>query len=190
MIVSTGTAPLFWYIYRPVSSEAAQQGGGFNVALYPDNRLVYCRYNSIGQPESESVFQLPSTVSSRYMTIVESQSWWMGRVPLRITSSATPRYASMLAFAGHPMFICEEINTLVLAPFNSQRGMYARRLRMMLESIAEMLYEYGIGMTVDSFVWDWQKICPINGMNGAHQMVQPSAEQMPGAEEELRTQAQ
>ncbi len=180
MIVNTGAAPLFWYIFRPMNDGAGQPNGGFNIALYPDDRLVYRCYDVFGQAQEECVFQLPTNFASHYMTIVESQAWWMGRVPLRITASAAPRYASMFAFAGHPMFICEEINTLVAAPFNSQRGMYARRLRMMLESIAELLYEHGIGMTVDSFVWDWEKIRPING--AAHGMVTPNAEQMPSAQ--------
>ena len=49
----------------------------------------------------------------------------------------------------------------MLAPFNSQRGMYARRLRNMLECMAEMLYEYGIELGVDRFGWDWQYIRPL-----------------------------
>ncbi len=180
MIVNTGMAPLFWYIYRPGVCEAGSADGGFNVALYPNNTLTFRHFNHLGQVDSESTFQLPPEVTGRYMMILDSQSWWMGKLPLRIKASTQARYSSMFGFAGHPMFICDEINTLILAPFNSQRGMYARRLRMMLESIAEMLYDYGIGLTVESFVWNWEKISPINPMSDPNaSMVQPNPEQMP-----------
>lgn len=184
MIAATKTAPLFWYIYRPghyVSSE----DGGFNVALYGNNTLSYSRFNGAGQVMDECTFQLPPEVLGTYMMILNSQSWWMGKVPLNIRTGGQAQYSCMFGFAGHPMFICEEINTLVQAPFNSQRGMYARRLRMMLESIAEVLYGCGIGLTVDSFVWNWQMIRPINPMNEmSAQLVQPTAEQMPIVEED------
>ena len=49
----------------------------------------------------------------------------------------------------------------MLAPFNSQRGMYARRLRNMLECMAEMFFDYGIELGVNSFSWDWQYIRPL-----------------------------
>ena len=41
MIVNTGMAPLFWYIYRPGRVAAGSEDGGFNVALYPDNTSYY-----------------------------------------------------------------------------------------------------------------------------------------------------
>ncbi|MBQ8202534.1 MAG: hypothetical protein IJZ74_12290 [Clostridia bacterium] len=185
MIVNTGMAPLFWYIYRPGRVAAGSEDGGFNVALYPDNTLTYRRFNGAGQVVDDSTFQLPPDVLGRYMMILESQAWWMGKIPLNIKASGKPQYSCMFGFAGHPMFICDEINTLILAPFNSQRGMYARRLRMMLESIAEMLYDYGIGLTVESFVWNWQMIHPISPLSQqTAQMVQPTAEQMPVADAE------
>ncbi|MBQ8555885.1 MAG: hypothetical protein IJ438_08440 [Clostridia bacterium] len=184
MIVNTGMAPLFWYIYRPGRSASAEDGG-FNVALYGNNTLTYRKFNSLGQIVDDCTFQLPPEVMGRYMMILESQSWWMGKVPLNIKTDGKPQYSCMFGFAGHPMFICDEINTLVLAPFNSQRGMYARRLRMMLESISEMLYSCGLGLTVESFVWNWQMIRPISPMNEhTAQMVQPTAEQMPMVDED------
>ena len=160
MIAATKTAPLFWYIYRPghyVSSE----DGGFNVALYGNNTLSYSRFNGAGQVMDECTFQLPPEVLGTYMMILNSQSWWMGKVPLNIRTGGQAQYSCMFGFAGHPMFICEEINTLVQAPFNSQRGMYARRLRGMLECMSEMLYDYGVELGVDKFGWDWKYIRPL-----------------------------
>ena len=183
MINTTSAAPLFWYIYRPSRKRANGGDGGFNVALYPDSTLVYCRYDQADQLLEQSAFQLPADVTENYLTILHSQSWWMSDVPLNVrVTNRKPQYSSMFGFAGHPLFICDEIDTLVLAPFNSQRGMYARRLRMMLECIAEMLYAYGIGLTVNSFVWNWQMIKPFTPMQQNAQMVSPTAAQMPAAE--------
>lgn len=183
MINTAGAAPLFWYIYRPTCRSSRDTDGGFNIALYPDHTLVYNRYNQVNQIVDQSAFQLPPEVTAKYLTILNSQSWWMGEMPLNISVNGKPQYSCMFGFAGHPLFICDEINTLVLKPFNSQRGMYARRLRMMLESIAEMLYSYGIGLTVESFVWDWRVIQPINPTPNM-QMVEPTSEQMPGSGEQ------
>lgn len=185
MINNTGAAPLFWYIYRPGRKNSqGDYDGGFNVALYPDHRLVYCRFDEMNQIVDQSVFQLQPEFTAHYLTILESQAWWMGETPLKIRVGGKPQYSCMFGFAGHPLFICEEIDTLALAPFNSLRGMYARRLRMMLECLAEKLYAYGIGLTVDSFVWNWRMIQPINPGMQSMQMVEPLPEQMPMQETE------
>ena len=180
-------APLFWYLYRPQVSSRRDDNhaaGGFNVALYPDHTLVFCKFDGFNQCVDRCTFQLPAEITGRYMMILDSQSWWMGKLPREIRTDGRASYTSLFGFTRqHPLFSCEDINTLVLAPFNSQRGMYARRLRMMLESIAEMLYGFGIGLTVESFVWDWRVIQPIAPTQGM-QMVQPSQEQMPGVESE------
>ena len=162
VVVSTHMSPLFWYIFRPCSGTGAQDDGGFNVALYPNNTLTYCRFNSAEQVVDTSTFQLPPEILGQYMMIVQSQSWWLGRVPLHIGTGTQPLYSSMFGFAGHPLFACDEINTLVMEPFDSERGMFARRLRMVLESICEMLISCGVMLTVDSFEWDWRMISPVD----------------------------
>ena len=89
----------------------------------------------------------------------------MGKLPREIQADGKASSASLFGFTRqHPLFSCEDINTLVLAPFNSQRGMYARRLRGMLECMAEMLYDYGIELGVDRFRWDWEYIRPLEQM--------------------------
>ena len=176
-------APLFWYLYRPHHNgrrDDNHASGGFNVALYPDHTLVFCKFNGLNQLVDRSTFQLPPEVTGRYMMILDSQSWWMGKLARGIKTDGKPNYTCMFGFTQqHPLFSCEDINSLVLAPFNSQRGMYARRLRGMLECLSEMLYDYGVLLGVDSFNWDWQYIRPLEQMNGAQmqtgpQMVQQS----------------
>ena len=161
-------APLFWYLYTPLTAPRRDDNhavGSFNVALYPDHTLVFCKYNGLGQLVERCTFQLPAEVTGRYMLILESQAWWMGKLPREIQADGKASSASLFGFTRqHPLFSCEDINTLVLAPFNSQRGMYARRLRGMLECMAEMLYDYGIELGVDRFRWDWEYIRPLEQM--------------------------
>ena len=141
-------APLFWYLYRPMvvsRRDDNHAAGGFNVALYPDNTLVFCKFDGLNRMVDRCTFQLGPEVIGEYMTILESQSWWMGKLPREIRTDGRASYTCMFGFTrSHPLFACEDINTLVLAPFNSQRGMYARRLRNMLECMAEMSFDYGI----------------------------------------------
>lgn len=190
MINSNAAAPLFWYIYRPSIRRSGNDDGGFNVALYPNHTLVYCRYNRSNQIVEQSTFQLGAEFTEYYLAYLQGQAIWMGEVPLEIGVNGNPQYASMFGFAGHPMFEVDEIDTLVLAPFNSLRGMYARHLRSVLEAISAKLYTYGIGLTVDSFVWDWKKIQPIGPYQQQMQMVEPAPAQMPEAEDELYDVAQ
>ena len=85
MINTAGAAPLFWYIYRPGRKNSqGDYDGGFNVALYPDHRLVYCRFDEMNQIVDQSVFQLQPEFTAHYLTILESQAWWMGETPLKI----------------------------------------------------------------------------------------------------------
>lgn len=162
-------APLFWYLYRPHAygrRNAARADGGFNVALYPDHTLVYCTFNGEGVMTGCNTFQLPAEVTGRYMMILDSQSWWMGKLPRNIcVDGDRPASTSRFGFTEkHPLFSCQDINTLVQAPFNSERGMYARRLRVMLECLSEMLFQYGIDLSVNSFSWNWQYTCPLEHM--------------------------
>lgn len=158
-------APLFWYLYRPLAAsrkDGDHAAGGFNVALYPDHTLVFSKYDGMNQLSERCTFQLPAEVTGRYMAILDSQTWWIGKLHKEIRTDGTPSYKCLFGFTRqHPLFSCEDINTLVLAPFNSHRGMLARRLRGMLECMAEMLYDYGIELGVDKFAWDWKYIRPL-----------------------------
>lgn len=189
MVLNTKEEPLFWYAYQPAARKDLPEDGGFSITLYRSNRLNFRKYNIYGQYE-ESDLQLPPQVLGRYMMIQESQEWWLKDVPLEIKSSQSggmrlkvdgePQYKCLFGFAGYPLFECQEINTLVLAPFNSMRGMYARRLRMMLESVAEMLHYHGITLTVNTFSWGWEAIQPTGSMEA--QTAQPMNDKMPQAD--------
>ena len=158
-------APLFWYVYKPLVSSQGEDNyavGGFHVALYPNHTLVFCKYNGLNQVVQYNTFPLSPEVTGRYMMILENESWWIGELPREIHVSGQPTSQSVFGFTWqHPLFICEDINTLVREPFNSKRGMYARRLRGMLEHMHEMLFPWGIELDVDYFDWKWHMIRPL-----------------------------
>ncbi len=183
MIINTETPPLFWYIYRPHTSRRTDPGG-FSVALYDDNILVHRKFNALQQEIECDHFQLPPEVVGRYMQVLQNQAWWMGRVPLSIRTNGAARYSCMFGFAGQPMFYCEEINTLVQAPFNSTRGRFARRLRLMLENVSELLFDCGIGLSVEDCVWDYTRISPVETVQQDMEQSAPvPPPQMPPMEE-------
>ncbi len=156
-------APLFWYIYRPVHSKRADNhaDGGFNVALYASNHLVFTKFSGMGQ-QQVCTFQVPAEVIGRFAQIMESQTWWMDNNALEIKTDGPASSVSMFGFTQkHPLFSCEDIDILVQEPFNSERGMYARRMRGMLECISEMLYSCGLLLCVDGFDWNWNVIRPL-----------------------------
>lgn len=174
MVVNTNEAPLFWYAYKPTAKRENPEDGGFSIALYRSGRLNYRQYNIYGQ-FTESDMQLPPEVLGRYMMIQESQDWWLRDVPLEIrhtpegglrlvTGELQVAYTCLFGFDGYPLFECQEINSLVKKPFNSRRGMYARRLRMILESVAEMLYAHGFRLDVNRFEWAWNVRQPTGSM--------------------------
>ena len=164
-------APLFWYVYQPLVESHGEDNyaaGGFRVALYPNHSLVFCKYDGFNRLTQTSTFQLSPEVTARYMNMLENQSWWMGDLPREIHVSGQPTSQSVFGFTRqHPLFICEDINTLVREPFNSQRGMYARRLRGVLEYMHELLYRWGIELSVDSFDWQWSIIQPLEVQQNA-----------------------
>ncbi len=169
-------APLFFYLYRQLTAlRDDHQAAGFGIALYPEGVLVYTAYDRQNYAIDRSTFQLPPEAEARYRLILNSQLWWMDKMPRKLPVDGRASCASMLGFTpDQPAFECEDINTQVLAPFNSQRGMCARRLRVMLECMAEMLFDYGFELGVDHFSWDWKMVrSPDNFQAGAVQAGQP-----------------
>lgn len=190
MVVNTSEEPLFWYAYKPTAKRENPENGGFSIALYRSNRLNFRQYDIYGR-YTESDLLLPPEVLGRYAMIQESQDWWLRDVPLEIrynqqgglrlrTDDGDPTYVCLFGFEGYPLFECHEINQLVKRPFNSLRGMYARRLRMMLESVAEMLYVCGIRLTVDTFGWGWNVMQPTGSMEAVE--AKPITDRMPHAD--------
>ncbi|MGN0754252.1 MAG: hypothetical protein ACI4ME_07325 [Aristaeellaceae bacterium] len=164
-------APLFWYVYVPHTSSRRSDHGskdGFNVALYPNNTLVYCRFNANKECVDSCTFQLPPEVKAQYLAILESQTWWMARQPREVHVPDRPSSTSMFGFTlQHPMFACQDLERMAFLQINSRLGIYARRLCSMLECMSEMLFDYGIELGVDLFHWNWQMIQPMNQMQGS-----------------------
>ncbi len=155
---SQAIAPLFWYVYqnkvRTGHVDDNQAVSGFNVALYPDNRLLCTRFNGVGGQEAYT-FALQGDVVGRYMQILAGQSWWLENLPLETLPDVPASAVSIFGFADYPLFICEDMDILAQEPFNSRRGMIARRLRGMLECMSELFYQSGILLCVDDMTWNW-----------------------------------
>lgn len=164
MVKTMGPCPLFWYIYSPRVRRGRKRSGaeGFNVALYSDGSLVYSKYDENNQLLDRSCFQLPMEVTDTFLMILQSETWWLRTLPMHIRSQqAIPEYSCMFAFAGHPLFTCDEMLKMTLLSDANRNGVYARRLHVMMEFITEMLYNYGVLLQLDSFAWDWRRIQPM-----------------------------
>ena len=67
----------------------------------------------------------------------------------------------MFGFAGHPMFVVEELEETAFLPFATQKGHCARRLFLLLEDVSELLARYGLYLEPQRFSWDGQHVYPI-----------------------------
>lgn len=164
MVKTTGPYPLFWYIYSPSTKRGRKSRGaeGFNVALYSDSTLVYSKYDQKNQLRERNCFQLPPEVTDTYLMILQSETWWLRTLPLNIRAHGhVPEYSCMFGFVGHPVFTCDELHKTVLLSDANRNGVYARRLNVMMEFIAEMLFNHGVLLQLDNFTWDWNRIRPI-----------------------------
>lgn len=163
MVTTMGPVPLFWYIYSPRARRGRKRSGseGFNVALYSDGALSYSRYDGEVLQE-ESYFQLPPEATDTFLMILQNETWWLRTLPLHIRSQQEiPEYCCRFGFAGQPLFTCDELHKMALLSDVNRNGVYARRLQVMMEFIAEMLYSYGLLLQMDRFEWDWRLIQPM-----------------------------
>lgn len=164
MVQTMGPYPLFWYVYSPQVRWGRRGGGteGFNVILYSDGTLVKSVYDKNFHRRERSCFQLPVEVADEFLMILQNEAWWIRGLPENIESAhGKPAYRCMFAFAGHPLFICDELKTMTQLDDVNRNGVYARRLHVMMEFITELLFNYGILLQLESFEWDWQKLAPI-----------------------------
>lgn len=164
MVQTMGPHPLFWYIYSPQKQRGHRKSGaeGFNVILYSDGTLVQSRYDESGLHLRErSCFQLPVQIAYDFMSILDSEEWWIRGLPENIRATGRPAYTCMFAYVRHPLFVCEDLMKMTQLEDVNRNGVYARRLLVMMEFITEMLYRYGVLLTLDSFKWDWDKCGPV-----------------------------
>ena len=161
MIQGTPCAALFWYVHRPMSRGHDSMDGGFTVTLYENDTLTYTVFNALRQPMQQLAFPLPGEVREEYLRMVEYADWWMCRMPLTMRASHPPQSGSMFGFAGHPMFVVEELEETAFLPFATQKGHCARRLFLLLEDVSELLARYGLYLEPQRFSWDGQQVYPI-----------------------------
>lgn len=174
MVKTMGPYPLFWYIYSPRISQGRRKTDSqrFNVALYSDGSLVYNELDEYNRNIGCSYFQLPTEVTDGFLQMLQCESWWLRTLPLHLRSQqAVPDYSSMFGFAGHPLFICDELLKMRQLADDDRNGVYARRLHVVFEFIAEMLYDHGVMLMVDRVKWDWRKIQPLPQEEAAARML-------------------
>ena len=174
MVQTMGPHPLFWYIYSPQKQRGHRKSGaeGFNVILYSDGTLVQSRYDESGmQLLDRSCFQLPVQAAYDFMAILDSEEWWIRGLPENIRAQTKPAYTCMFAFVRHPLFVCEDMLKMTQLSDVNRIGVHARRLLVMMEFITEMLYNYGVLLTMDSFRWNWDKCAPIPESEVARHML-------------------
>ena len=145
---------LFTYQYRPYSLSQNANDGGFKLALFGNNTLVYTTFNRMQSAMAVYTFLITPDVLNRYMMMLDGESWWLSRHPLNISGSGRVGYKAMMGIAGHPLFSVDDLEDMAQRPFNDERGLLARRMCVLLENVAELLIPYGLYMTPHSFVWD------------------------------------
>lgn len=145
---------LFTYQYRPYSLSQNANDGGFKLALFGNNTLVYTTFDRMLTAKEVYTFLIAPDVLVRYMRMLDSASWWLSRHPLNISGQGRVGYRGMMGVTGHPLFSVDDLEELAQRPFNDERGLLARRMCVLLENVAELLIPYGLYMTPHSFVWD------------------------------------
>ena len=152
---------LFTYQYRPYSYSQNDQDGGFKLALFGNNTLVYTTFNRMQAVKAVYTFSIAPEVLARYMTMLDGAGWWLCRHPLNISGQGRQGYTAMMGLTGHPMFSVDDLEDVVLRPFNDERGLLARRMCVMLENVSALLIPCGLYMTPHSFVWDSRVTRPV-----------------------------
>lgn len=161
MVTGPVLAELFTYQYRPFRHSKGNTDGGFKIAVFGNNTLVYTTFSAMQIPMASYIFPLSPEVLGRYLSMLDCQGWWLSRLPLNISKPSTPGYTAMIGLSGHPMFSVDDLEEAAHLPFNSERGMLARRLLVLLENVSELLISCGLYMTPNSFLWDNRITGPI-----------------------------
>lgn len=151
---NTCGAMLFSFRYQPVLAAQREDDGGFQVALYGNNTLVYTAMHRDGRILSTNTFAISPAVLGDYLYMVDCETWWLRGLPLNVSKFQQPHSRVMFQFSGHPTFTVDDIFEAAGLPFNSQRGLLARRLLLMLEGLADMLTSCGLYLAPWNFRWD------------------------------------
>ena len=153
---------LFSYQYRPYSRSMHANDGGFKLALFGNNTLVYTTFDKLQSAKEVYTFLVAPEVLNRYMMMLDGAGWWLSRHPLNISGQGRVGYKAMMGITGHPLFAVDDLEELARRPFNDERGLLARRMCVMLENVAALLIPCGLYMTPHSFVWDKRVTGPLS----------------------------
>lgn len=172
MVDYEGTTPVFAYAY--LSQERRWTGPrAFRITIYQDDTLMFRTFNEREEVLESDFFYLVPGTAARLSEQIEHEGWWMGTVPLLIQADTTPRSTSMFGFAGHPMFRCEDLGSMIARDFGSHRGQLARGLYFMLENTAILLRQSNLILKLDGFEWDWAKASYFTPENAPAEITQP-----------------
>lgn len=152
---------LFTYQYRPDGNAQGFKDGGFKIALFGNNTLVYTRFNKVQSAVAVYTFLVSPEVLGRYMMMLDGEGWWLCRQPLNISGRGRPGYRAMMGVTGHPMFTVDDLEDMIRLPFNDERGMLARRMCMLLENVSALLIPCGLYVSPRSFLWDKRMTGPL-----------------------------
>lgn len=156
MVEYEGAVPVFAYAY--LSHERVWSGPrAFRITIYQDDTLMFRTFNEREEILESDFFHLAPGTASRLSEQIDHEGWWMGTVPLLIQADSKPRSTSLFGFAGHPMFRCEDLSSMIVRDFGSHRGQLARGLFFMLENTAILLRQSNLELRTDRFQWDWGK---------------------------------
>ena len=153
---------LFTYQYRPDSYSQNMKDGGFKIALFGNNTLVYTEFNRMQSIAAVYTFLVSPEVLGRYMMMLDGEGWWLSRHPLNIRGQGRPGYKAMMGVTGHPMFSVDDLEDVIQLPFNDERGMLARRMCLLLENVSSLLIPCGLYVTPRSFLWDQRVNRPLS----------------------------
>lgn len=195
MVNTMGPYPLFCYVYSPAVQRRQPQGrrrgiqqadstdGGFSVALYSDGTLVHFQYDSSKTMLlQQNVFEMPVELTYQFLGLLQNENWWIRTMPLNIRAAhSRPAYSCLFGFAGHPMCGIDELHRMAQLPESDPCGMYARRLEVMRDFVAQMLAAYGLELYREKLTWAWEnlRVWPVPPEVAAMKVMQLRAEQEP-----------
>jgi len=160
LIAGYGSKPVFQYKFRPLARGSAPVDGGFCVILYENGILSFSTYNAAGAFLDEICFSLPSRVLQCFYSLLHNASSWLGATPCDLRGAEAAEYGSSFAFDGYDPIRVYGINSLLCEPCGSSGGFFARHLYVLFEDVSNLFAENGISLSLDSFVWNGDRIRP------------------------------
>ncbi len=152
---------LFNYSYKPLGYMSGPDDGGFCVNLFDNDTMLFQSYTPQGRVVAEYVFALPAQMRIRYMAMIQPAGQWLGAMPHYFRSDTPPGFKSYIGLSGMEIFVMEDLPSLIVCPFRSVRGHYARMMYNLLEDITGLMVDYGLELKLDSFEWNSAIIQPM-----------------------------